>query len=135
MEAPLRWTVETSPDGPRILLVEDEIGMLEVLADTIAGQIGGVRIRAESRALWAAGLLEEGSFDLLVVDHRMPGMNGMQLIKMARRLAPDMPVVLVTGYATAESAERARELGVSAYLRKPFQPEELLEAVRRALRV
>ncbi|RMG12751.1 MAG: response regulator [Planctomycetota bacterium] len=133
MEAPLSWSVETSADGPRILLVEDEVDMLEVISETLADELGGVRIRAESQPLGAAALLEREDFDLLVVDLRMPLMNGFQLIERARRLKPDLPTVVVTGYPSADSAERARRLGVRAYLRKPFRPEELVAAVREAL--
>ena len=78
-------------------------------------------------------LLQERRFDLLIADIRMPANPDLRLVQTARELAPEMPVVLVTGYPTADTAIRSIELAVVAYLTKPLDFAELLGHVRPAI--
>ena len=70
---------------------------------------------------------------LVLADLRMPGMDGLTLLAYARRLAPGVPTIIVTAYASADSARRAREAGAAAYLAKPFGVSELRDVVARTL--
>jgi CheY-like chemotaxis protein len=115
-----------------VLVVDDEEPMLEVFEETV--QRLGVDVVAESDPRRVAEQVRRGErFDVVVLDLRMPHLDGLALIELLRARQPGLPVIVVTGYPSAESARRCRELGVAAYLRKPFDPEELGRHVRRAL--
>jgi two-component system OmpR family response regulator len=119
---------------PRILLVDDEVQMLEIYGELL--ERIGAKVRAESDARVAASAIEQdGPFDLVVLDLRMPFVDGYELLRRIRSgPAKDLPVLVVTGYPTQGSAEECRRLGVREYLRKPFDPDELIRHIRRALK-
>jgi DNA-binding NtrC family response regulator len=71
---------------------------------------------------------------LVLCDLMLPGLSGIELLHKLRAARPNLPVVMITGYGTAENAARALEAGVSGFLPKPFTESELLDAVRHALR-
>jgi DNA-binding NtrC family response regulator len=77
--------------------------------------------------------LRSGRFDLLITDLKMPGADGLAVIREARRLHPDLPVVIITGHSSEASAIEAINLGVSGYLTKPFRVPKVLSVVSRAL--
>lgn len=115
-----------------VLVVDDEEPMLEVLTETL-DRIG-VAVLAESDPRQAVEHVKRGDrFDVAVLDLRMPHVDGFTLLELIRKQQPDVPVIVVTGYPSAASAKRCRELGVTQYLRKPFDPEELSRLVRRVL--
>jgi len=115
-----------------VLVVDDEEAMLEVFTETL--QRLGVDVVGESDPRKAAEHVRGGDrFDVAVLDLRMPHVDGFALLEQLRAKQPDLPVIVVTGYPSAESAKRCRDLGVMLYLRKPFDPEELNRQVRRAL--
>ena len=72
-------------------------------------------------------------YDLLITDLRMPGIDGLSLIREGRRLRPDLPVLIVTGFSTEATAIEAINIGVSGYLTKPFRVPRLLAAAAKAL--
>ena len=73
------------------------------------------------------------TFDCALIDLKLPDMDGLKLIRSARKYNRNMAILIITGYGTAESATEAKRLGVSDYLQKPFTPEELVTAVEHAL--
>ena len=77
--------------------------------------------------------LRMGHYDLLIADLKMPGLDGLSLIKEARRLHSDMPVIIITGFSTESSAIEAVNMGVTGYLTKPFRVPQVLAAAARAL--
>lgn len=115
-----------------VLVVDDEEAMLEVYQDTLARL--GVEVVAKRDPREAAALFEKnGHFDLVLLDLRMPHLNGLTLLERIRAGHPTVPVFVITGYPSKESAERCRQLGAQHYIRKPFDPEDLLRRVRRVL--
>ena len=72
-------------------------------------------------------------YDLLITDLRMPGVDGLTVIREARRLKADLPVIIITGYSTEASAIEAINLGVQGYLTKPFRVPRVLNAAAKAL--
>lgn len=126
--------------GPRrkalVLVVDDERGMLEIYGEILSRL--SVEVVAESDPRVAARHLEEGSardrtIDLVLLDLRMPHLDGHELLQRIRERSGDVPVMVVTGYPSRESAEWCRRFGVRHYIRKPFDPEDLLQRVRNVL--
>jgi DNA-binding NtrC family response regulator len=74
-------------------------------------------------------------YDIVLTDIRMPDMGGMRVLRDIKRAKPSLPVVMITGFATVQSAVQAMKLGAAEYLAKPFTPDELLKAVDSALQV
>jgi two-component system NtrC family response regulator len=124
----------SEPTRGSILLADDEQGILKTLGRALREE--GHEVVATASALEAQRLLADRPFDVFVVDYRMPGRTGLELI---RELAASLPeaerpqVVMMTAHATVENAIEAMKLGAYDYLQKPFEVDELLVVVRRAL--
>jgi DNA-binding NtrC family response regulator len=124
----------TSPLRGSVLLADDEEGILKTLGRALRED--GHQVTATASAAEAARLLAERPFDVFVVDHRMPGRTGLELIRDLAAAVPEAErpqVLMMTAHATVENAIEAMKLGAYDYLQKPFEVEELLVAVRRAL--
>jgi DNA-binding NtrC family response regulator len=124
----------SAPAHGSVLLADDEAGILKTLGRALRED--GHEVVATASAAEAERLLQERPFDAFVVDHRMPGKTGLELLRqLAATLgeAERPQVIMMTAHATVESAIEAMKLGAYDYLQKPFEVEELLVAVRRAL--
>jgi len=121
----------TSSERPRVLVVDDEASIRELLTRTLALTEYDVEAVADGRT--GLDRLRLGPYDLLIADLRMPSMDGLTLIREARRLQPTLKVIIITGYSTESSAIEAVNLGVVGYLVKPFRVPQVLAAVARAL--
>ncbi len=115
----------------RILVVDDEPSIRELLSKTLALAEYDIDLASDGRT--AVDRLKIIPYDLLITDLRMPNMDGLAVIREARRLKPDVPVIIVTGYSTEASAIEAVNLGVSGYLTKPFRVPRVLAVVAKAL--
>jgi len=121
-----------SRDGrSRVLVVDDESSIRELLQKTLALAEYDVDTAPDGRA--ALERLRLGNYDLLIADLKMPGMDGLTLIREAKRLKTDLPVIIITGFSTESSAIEAVNLGVAGYLTKPFRVPQVLAAAARAL--
>ena len=116
---------------PRVLVVDDEASIRDVLTSTLALADYDVEAAPDGRA--AVARLRAATYDLLVTDLRMPGMDGLALIREARRLSPTLPVIIITAYSTEASAIDAINLGVQGYLTKPFRIAKILSTAAKAL--
>jgi len=116
---------------PRILVVDDEAIIRDLLAKTLALAEYDVDLAADGRA--ALERLRIIQYDLLIADLKMPGVDGLAVIREARRLRADIPVIIITGFSTEASAIEAVNLGVSGYLTKPFRVPRVLAAAAKAL--
>ena len=116
----------------RILVVDDEQGMLEVCADTLS-KLPDTEILVEQQSIRAAERIAMESVDLLIADIQMPGLNGMDLLRLVRQQDPNTAVLTITAYPTVETAVECMKLGAADYITKPFIPEDLLAVVRRLL--
>src|SRR5208282_3742165 len=115
----------------RILIVDDQDMMRDSLAQILARE--GHEVVAANDGAAAVGRLGASRFDLLITDLRMPKMTGLDLMAEAKRLRPDMPVVLMTAFATVSNAVEAMKLGAYDYIQKPFDGEEIKLLVDRTL--
>ena len=115
----------------RILIVDDEHSMGEFLTLVLSKE--GYRTRALTSAKQALNVLDEEPHHLLITDLRMPEMNGLDMVRQAKQRHPDLGVVVMTAFASLESAVEALRLGASDYITKPFQVDEIRMVVEKAL--
>jgi excisionase family DNA binding protein len=116
---------------PRVLVVDDEPSIRDLLSKMLALVDYNVDVASDGQS--ALEHMRLGSYNLLITDLRMPGMDGISVIHAARRLQADLPVIIITGFSTEASAIEAANLGVSGYLTKPFRVPKVLEAAAKAL--
>ncbi len=116
----------------QILVVDDEVGMLEVCADTLRRH-PDAKVATESDARRALERLDKDRFDLLIVDNRMPEITGIELLRHARESQPHLSAIMITAFPCVETAVAAMKLGAADYLVKPFLPEDLLAVVTKLL--
>jgi excisionase family DNA binding protein len=110
----------------RVLVVDDEPSIRDLLSKTLA--LAEYDVDTAPDGTSALDRIRAFGYDLLIVDLRMPGMDGLTLIRQARRLKSDLPVVIITGFSTESSAIDAVNLGVAGYLTKPFRVPQVLAA-------
>src|SRR5688572_32703063 len=116
----------------RILICDDQEMMRDSLAANLARE--GHEVVATGDGTVAVQRLEgAGKFDLLITDLKMPKMTGIELLAEAKRLRPDVPVVLMTEFATVQTAVEAMKLGAYDYIQKPFDGDEIKHLVDRTL--
>jgi two-component system response regulator FlrC len=116
----------------RILVVDDEEGIRSFIAEALEGEGYAVTCAADGRE--AEALLSRDSFHLMLTDLRMPGLDGMELLRRAREAVPEMEAVVLTAHGSVDTAVEAMRLGAFDYLTKPLSgPGELRLLVSRAL--
>jgi excisionase family DNA binding protein len=125
-------TVPASRHGrARVLVVDDEASIRDLLSKTLA--LAEYDVDTAADASTALGRVRAAEYDLLIADLRMPGMDGLTLIRQVKRIRAELPVIIITGFSTESSAIEAVNLGVAGYLRKPFRVPEVLAAAAKAL--
>ncbi len=115
----------------RIMVVDDEAVIREGLRRTLEGE--GFVVETSASGQLAMERLLEVDFDLVITDLKMPGMSGMEVLGTLRSLRPDIPVIMITGYAMVETAVEAMKNGAADYISKPFKPQEILAKATTAL--
>jgi excisionase family DNA binding protein len=128
--APARATA-SAVARPRVLVADDEASIRDLLAKTLALAEYEVDLVPDGRS--AIERLRIMPYDLLITDLKMPGVDGLAVIREARRLRADIPVIIITGFSTEASAIEAVNLGVSGYLTKPFRVPRVLATAAKAL--
>ena len=116
----------------RILVVDDEPNMLRLLK-TILMDKTGYEVTTTNNPLEVSKLLQEGHYDLLVTDLKMPLVDGIDLIGIVRNIEAAMPIIVITAYGTIETAEEAIQKGAYDFITKPFRKETILITIKRAL--
>jgi excisionase family DNA binding protein len=128
-------TSATKTSQYRVLVVDDEPSIRELLTKTLALAEYHVETAADGNAALAMLRDNASAYDLVIADLKMPGMDGLMLIRQIKRLRPDLPVIIITGFSTEISAIEAVNLGVAGYLTKPFRVPQVLAAAAKALGV
>jgi two-component system response regulator HydG len=120
-----------SEPKPSLLIVDDEQVVRDSLVHWFTEE--GYRVEAAATAAEALARLASGDVDLIIADIRMPGMDGLELLEKIQSEQLDTAVIIMTGYASVESAVRALKHGAFDYITKPFDPDDLSVVVRNAL--
>jgi excisionase family DNA binding protein len=115
----------------RVLVVDDEESIRDLLSKTLA--LAEYDVETAGDASTALDRMRQMPYDLLVADLKMPGMDGLTLIKQARNIRADLPIIIITGFSSESSAIEAVNLGVTGYLTKPFRVPQVLAAAARAM--
>jgi excisionase family DNA binding protein len=115
----------------RVLVVDDEASIRDLLSKTLA--LAEYDVDTAPDGTTALDRMRAFAYDLLIADLKMPGMDGLTLIRQAKRLKSDLPVIIITGFSTESSAIEAVNLGVAGYLTKPFRVPQVLAAAAKAL--
>ena len=114
-----------------LLLVDDEEGFVNVIANRL-GKRGINTVKALSGT---AGIqaLRKRDFDVAVLDLKMEDMDGVEVLKIFKKMVPEMPVIMLTGHGSARAAKEGIEQGAFDYLSKPCELQELIEKIREAV--
>ena len=115
----------------RVLVVDDEASIRDLLAKTLA--LAEYDVETAADAATALNRVRAAAYDLLITDLRMPGMDGLTLVRQVKGIKADLPVIIITGFSSETSAIEAVNLGVAGYLRKPFRVPEVLAVAAKAL--
>ncbi|MEW6457347.1 MAG: sigma-54 dependent transcriptional regulator [Acidobacteriota bacterium] len=116
---------------PKVLIVDDEPDMLEVCEDALKRL--DLSVSTEANVLNALEMLNKNDWALVLVDLKMPEMDGISFLKKVLEISPETMVCMITGYPTVETAVEAIKLGAYDYVIKPFTPEQIRVVVKRAL--
>ncbi len=119
------------PDPATLLVADDDPGLRESLTRTLAR--AGHRVVSASDGRAALERIQGGGIDLVLTDLKMPGLTGIELLRAAKAIAPDVDVILLTAFGTVEEAVSAMKDGAYDFLTKPFRGEQLLKLVDKAL--
>lgn len=112
----------------RILVVDDDDAVLKGIRRVL--EADGFEVALSADAETALAMVEAEDFDLVLVDVKMPGRDGIWLIQEIKERRPAMPIIATSGYPTMETVADVFEQRVSGFIAKPFTPDELREAVR-----
>lgn len=119
-------------ESVKIMIVDDEPGVRESFEMIL--KIKDYDVTAFPEGESAVNSLKKSVYDIAFIDFKLPGMDGIQVLKKIKEIDPEIEVVIVTAYASESSHANAITLGALEYLRKPFLMEEIYELVERALR-
>ena len=128
-------TPDSAPQGPTILVVDDEPDILLSLGAVIEASLPGATVVPVDNARHALKVLKEMRVDMIVSDFKMPGMNGLELLTALREDYPHVPRILITAFpATGLTMRAVNEAGVLGIFAKPFDGRKLVASIAEALR-
>jgi DNA-binding response OmpR family regulator len=116
----------------RLLLVDDEEGYVKVLAKRMTRR--NMEVMTALSGSEGIQRLRKQDFDVAILDLKMEDMDGIEVLRVFKKMVPDMPVIMLTGHGTEKAAREGLDLGAFDYLTKPCDLEELVEKIRAACR-
>ena len=120
----------SSDTKTRILVLDDETIVLKRLGPAL--EKAGYAVDLFSRSADALARVEEAPFDIVITDLKMEGLDGMQFLTKVKARSPQTEVIVITGFATMDTAKESFQKGVFDFLAKPFKLGEILETVKKA---
>ena len=115
----------------RIMLIDNEAGLCRMMEAVLKDQ--GYQVKSFTRPVQAVAEFSAGDYDLIISDIKMPEMDGLEVLQHVRNRDPEVPVIMITAYATVEMSIQALRRGAYDMLTKPFEPDELIYRVKNAL--
>ncbi|MCX7822108.1 MAG: response regulator [Syntrophobacterales bacterium] len=115
----------------KVLIVDDEVAYVDVLRRRM--QKRNVIVETANSGSEAIRKLRESSFDIAIIDLKMEDMSGIEVLKIFKKMDPDMPVIMITGHGSEEAAQNGITCGAYDYLMKPCDFETLMEKINKAV--
>lgn len=115
---------------PKILIVDDEERFRNTMSKLL--RLKGLETSDAGSGKEGLGLLRDGGYDIVLLDIRMPEMTGVEVLSEIKKIDAGIEVIILTGYASVDTAKKIIELGAFDYLLKPYEPNELLEKIEAA---
>lgn len=122
---------EDTGDPIRLLLVDDEVEFTSIMVKRLGRR--NIRALTAKNGQEAITLISEKKFDAAVLDLKMEGMDGLEVLKIFKKKSPEMPVIMLTGHGSHEAAKEGRAYGAFDYLSKPYEIKELTRIIRNAV--
>ena len=123
---------ERKRDPIKLLLVDDEEAYVNVLANRMARR--SIEVTKALSGTGGIQALRKEDFDVAILDLKMEDMDGIEVLKVFKKMVPSMPVIMLTGHGSEKAARDGLALGASGYLTKPCDLEELMEKIKEAIR-
>jgi len=114
----------------KVLLVDDEVEFLNTLSERMRNR--GMEVATSSSGVEALEKVEKEPYDVIILDLMMPGIDGLEALKILKAKRPELQVILLTGYATVEKGIEAMKLGAMDFLEKPADLNQLTEKIKKA---
>src|SRR5881394_1006731 len=114
----------------KILLIEDDVGISETLRQVLIEE--GHEVAVEKRGDDGLARADSDSFNVVITDLRLPGLNGLELVRQLHAARPRLPIILITAFGTTQTAIEATKFGAYDYLLKPFNMPDMIALVRKA---
>jgi len=114
----------------KVLLVDDEEEFIETLADRMRNR--GMTVDTSTSAIDALERIDTTSYDAIILDLMMPGMDGLEALKLVKERRPELQVILLTGFGTLEKGIEAMKLGATDFVEKPADLETLTQKIKNA---
>jgi DNA-binding response OmpR family regulator len=118
-------------DRIKLLMADDEEGYVDVLANRLGKR--GVDVTKSYSGSEAIQILRKEEFDVALLDLKMEDMDGIEVLKIFKKMDPDMPVIMLTGHGSEQAAKEGVELGAADYLTKPCDIDELIRKIKKAV--
>jgi two-component system response regulator (stage 0 sporulation protein F) len=128
-----RLTSRSHPGQKRILIVDDETVVAFFLREGLQGLGDRYDVRTSGSAESALEQVRQGRFDLAVVDYRLPGLNGLDLVRTLQEISPETRAIVMTAYSSPELEQEALRLRALQYLEKPFPLQDLMMTIEKVL--
>lgn len=128
----MKGTEKYQGERIRLLIVDDEEGYVKVLAKRMARR--NMEVMTALSGSEGIQRLRKQDFDVAILDLKMEDMDGIEVLRVFKKMVPDMPVIMLTGHGTEKAAREGLEMGAFDYLMKPCDLEELVEKIRAACR-
>ena len=116
----------------KLLLVDDEVSFVNVLSNRMAKR--NIDVSKALSGTQGIQALRKNNFDVSVLDLKMEDMDGIEVLKIFKKMAPEMPVIMLTGHGSEQAAEEGLKQGAFDYLTKPCELEELIEKIKEAVK-
>ena len=120
----------TQSTSIRLLLIDDEVGYVNVLSNRLSKR--SFEVGKANSGTEAFQLLRQRDFDVAVLDLKMEDMDGIEILKILKKMAPELVVIMLTGHGSAEAAQEGIKQGAYDYLTKPCELNDLIQKIRQA---